>query len=423
MSLRAELSVGGVVLIGPEPLAQSRRGELWRGLCVGPKGAPRLAACTLTRPWVVADENARRSLLHRAAVRAALACDAAPGHIGAWEFDAEDGTGVAVADEHGGDLRFFDVARSLAAAAGPDARLPVEVALYAAWQVARLHRAARALGAEIELMSDPNDVLLDWDGRVHVVVNTRPPPGVGASASDFAYLAPERQRNREGKGGEPWSVGVQLYELLAGRHPFRKMGALETMNAILNEPAPPLALRRPDLHPSVSGLVDRCLQRDPRARPKLGPLVDALGSALERAGAKPIASIAGLLTRGLAERRGESLALRTQLTAMSVERLLGEVPALSTRHITSTIAPSSLDYGGVTFASNTASDHDADNTVVEPDLDIEAMTVAIDLDAETVVVSADLDGETTAIGPDLEAETVVVNGPEANVMMMTPPND
>jgi hypothetical protein len=422
-SPRVELTVGGVMLIGPEPVAQSKRGEVWRGLSVMGESAPRLVACTLTRPWVVADESARQSLLHRAAVRAALLCDAAPRHLGAWEFDAGDGVGIAVIDEYGGDLRFFDVARLLAGPAGPGGRLPVEIALHVAWQVGRLHRAARALGPEVELTSDPNDVLLDWDGRVRVVVNTRPPPGAAAAASDFAYLAPERLRSREGKGGESWSIGVQLYELLTGRHPFRKMGALETMSAILNEPVPPLASLRPDLHPSLAALVDRCLLRDPKARPRLVPLVDALGGALERARARPAAVLAGLLSRAFAERRAESLALRSQIVALRVESLLTEVPALAARRIASTSSafdPPSFDDGG--HALVPAADPDAGPTVVEPDLDIEGITVSIDLDAETVVLSPDLDGETTAVG-DLEAETVALDGVDARALMMTAPSE
>ncbi|HEU4537441.1 MAG TPA: protein kinase [Polyangiaceae bacterium] len=443
---RAELAVGGVVLVGPEPLAQSPRGEVWRGLSEGGEGgegAPRLVACSLIRPWVVADEDERRSLLRRAAVRAGLACDAAPRHLGAWEFDAGDGVGVAMADELAGELRLFDVVRALAAAADPmGGRLSAEIALYVAWQVARLHRAARALGGGVELMVEPNDILLDWDGRVSVLVNPRSPAGVSASASDLAYLAPERlpddddkdgedgkdgkdaqngkdaknaknaKNGKDGKGGETWSIGVLLYELLAGHHPFRKADAQGTMSAILNESVIPLSLLRPDLPPSLSKLVERCLRHDPTARPPLGPLVDAFGGTLKRVRSKPTASLAGLLARELPARRAESLALRSWLTSQDVGQLLRELPTLSSRRLSpppiavEASPPHSLDYGGPTFAPSGAADQDAEKTLVEPDLDIDAVTVAIDLDAETVVLVPDLDGETVAVGPDLEADTL-----------------
>jgi hypothetical protein len=409
-ALRAELAVAGVVLVGPEPISQSSRGEVWRGLSEGREGAPQLLACTLIRPWVFADHDERQSLLRCATVRAGLLCDAAPRHLGAWEFDAGDGVGVAMADELAGELRLFDVVRALAAVADPMARLPVEIALYVTWQVARLHRAARALGDGVELRCGPNDILLDWDGHISVVVTPRSPAGEGASANDLAYLAPERLPGG-GQGGETWSIGVLLYELLAGRHPFRKADAPGTKNAILNEPVVPLASLRPDLPPSLSRLVERCLQHDPKARPPLVPLVDAFGGTLKRVRAKPTATLAGLLARGLAEQRAESLALRAWLASQDVGQLLRELPTLSSRRISpppsvDVQAPHSLDYGGPTFVPCVAAHQDAEKTVVEPDLDIDAVTVAIDLDAETVVVSPDLDGETT-VGPDSEAETVV----------------
>ncbi len=471
--LGAALSIGEVTLVGPEPLAQGRWGEVWRGLSAGGEGTPRLVVCKLTRPWVIADGYSRRCLLHCAAVRAALACDAAPRHVGAWEFDAGDGVGVAIVDEHAGDLRLFDVARVLAAA-GPGARLPAEVALYVASQIARLHGAARALGGGVELACDPNDVLLDWDGRVRVAVTPRPPADAGLSglrgpsepAGDFDYLAPERVRNRESRGGEPWAVGVQLYELLTGRHPFRQKGALETIGAILKGGAPPLVALRPDVDPAVSELVDRCLWRDPKARPRLGPLVAALEEALRRVGASPTASLAGLLSRALPERRAEALALRSRLAALSVDRLRREAPALSVRRITAALRPAgpppapgagapafAPGAGAHAFAPGTgapafapgaapdldgattvAPDFDAEPTAVAPDFDAEPTaavapdfdaepTAAPDFDAGPTLVS-DLDGETTAVAPDLDAETVAITpGLDADATLVPPLGD
>ena len=61
----------------------------------------------------------------------------------------------------------------------------------------------------------------------------------------LAYIAPERLHGEPAKpAGDVWSVGVLLYEALAGRHPFWRPSLAETADAI-TQGAPPLAGRAP----------------------------------------------------------------------------------------------------------------------------------------------------------------------------------
>jgi serine/threonine-protein kinase len=56
----------------------------------------------------------------------------------------------------------------------------------------------------------------------------------------LAYIAPERLAGREANGAaDVWSVGVLLWESLAGRHPFSSFSPLETAKRV-QEGAPPL---------------------------------------------------------------------------------------------------------------------------------------------------------------------------------------
>jgi CheY-like chemotaxis protein len=101
-----------------------------------------------------------------------------------------------------------------------------------------------------------------------------------------AYMAPERfRRGPYGSKSDVYSVGVMLYEMLAGRLPFIPSSAdplaLVAMQA--EEDPPPLRLRRPDVEPPLEGLVLSALSRDPELRPS----ADQLARRLARTVADP----------------------------------------------------------------------------------------------------------------------------------------
>jgi serine/threonine-protein kinase len=90
---------------------------------------------------------------------------------------------------------------------------------------------------------------------------------VGMVLGTPSYLAPERI------AGEPasestdiYSVGVMLYELIAGRRPFEADTPLGLIRAIQDDPVPPLATERPDIDPGFAAVVARAMARDPDER-------------------------------------------------------------------------------------------------------------------------------------------------------------
>jgi Protein kinase domain len=83
----------------------------------------------------------------------------------------------------------------------------------------------------------------------------------------LAYIAPERLGGAEATGAaDVWSLGVILWEALAGRHPFWAVSPLETARRV-EQGAQPLAELRPDLPRKLCRAVDRMLSTDPRKRP------------------------------------------------------------------------------------------------------------------------------------------------------------
>ncbi len=92
----------------------------------------------------------------------------------------------------------------------------------------------------------------------------------------LAYIAPERLHGATGSpAGDVWSVGVMLWEALAGRHPFCAPSLVATAKQI-DAGAPALASARPDLPKSLVRAVDRALSADPARRPSAGALAHAL---------------------------------------------------------------------------------------------------------------------------------------------------
>src|SRR5262249_52961726 len=81
-----------------------------------------------------------------------------------------------------------------------------------------------------------------------------------------------------------FSVGVILYELLAGQRPFPGTTATEVLYKIVHDPPPPLRLPE-DLGPAglrLQEIVDRALAKDPAERfGGASGLADALAATLQ----------------------------------------------------------------------------------------------------------------------------------------------
>jgi serine/threonine protein kinase len=79
------------------------------------------------------------------------------------------------------------------------------------------------------------------------------------------YMAPEQMRTARSTDprSDIWSMGVVMYQMLAGRPPFEAESYAELVLKVNGDPPAPLNLNLP---PGLEHIVMRCLEKDPRNR-------------------------------------------------------------------------------------------------------------------------------------------------------------
>ena len=156
---------------------------------------------------------------------------------------------------------------SLAAriARGP---VPLAEAIRIVEQIARGLGKAHASGI-VHRDVKPANVMVTNDGVVKVLDFGLAKLALASSITQShttvgtaSYMAPEQIRAENvGPQADIWALGVVLFELLTGRHPFRGESPGAMLYSILNDSPPSVSE-----HPEVDPIVRRMLEKDPRQR-------------------------------------------------------------------------------------------------------------------------------------------------------------
>jgi eukaryotic-like serine/threonine-protein kinase len=128
----------------------------------------------------------------------------------------------------------------------------------------------------------------------------REPASIESEPGAFepAYLSPEQVREEPlDERSDLFSLGVVLYELLAGHRPFQSAGDASTARAIRRDAPEPLAQKNPEVSPELERIVQRCLEKQRERRfDSAGQLVRALEHVL---GSEALADLNPMVARAL----------------------------------------------------------------------------------------------------------------------------
>ncbi len=250
----------------------------------------------------------------------------------------------------------FDLATLLARCRRQQVALPLDMCVYVAAEVAKgLDHAHRRRDEQMRPLGivhrdvSPQNVLLSLEGEVKVTdFGIAKAKGAldGNSLEDtrsrqlqgkFGYMSPEQAR------GEPvdsrsdlFSLGVLLYECLAGVNPFSAPTTFETLRRVQACEYPPVELLRPDVPNELVAILKQALAKVPAERfPDAGRMYEALLAFLyshgRRYGAHDLAEFLARFRSADDARAADAIAERLHEgeghSNVAVERTPTEVPA------------------------------------------------------------------------------------------------
>ena len=159
--------------------------------------------------------------------------------------------------------------------------LPIRVAVDYACDIAHGLVAAHDLDV-VHRDLKPENIFITADGRVKILdfglakcrnetlgvptLNSSDSTQPGTILGTVGYMSPEQVRGvKTDARADIFSLGVILHEMIAGRPPFVRASAIETLYAILREDAAALP-HRDGMTPELEHVTRHCLEKMPAAR-------------------------------------------------------------------------------------------------------------------------------------------------------------
>jgi len=164
--------------------------------------------------------------------------------------------------------------------------LPVDRLLHLGEQVARALGAAHARGI-VHCDIKPENLMVRHDGFVKVLDFglardlSSITSGSILPGGTLRYMSPEQSRGESpSAASDVFSLGIVLYELATGMHPFESRSVFDGLKALnQSEPAAPSSLNS-FVPKHLDTLILDMLAKDPRLRPKATEVAQILGSRL-----------------------------------------------------------------------------------------------------------------------------------------------
>jgi predicted ATPase/serine/threonine protein kinase len=169
--------------------------------------------------------------------------------------------------------------RQLLASGAPPVSKVISIAVQIADGLAKAHESGvihRDLKPENIIVSPQAVKILDFGlAKLHLVsqetddasLTTSEETQSGVIAGTLRYMSPEQANGRTVDfRSDQFSFGLVLYEMITGKHAFRKMAQAQTLLAISQEDPKPIASLNPQAPPPLCWVVERCLAKEPEKR-------------------------------------------------------------------------------------------------------------------------------------------------------------
>ena len=270
--LRAGLTLGRYELL--VPIAQGGTASVWAARLKGPRGFEKIVAAKVMLTELLDDPDAETMFLDEARLVAQIRH---PNVAEVLDLGEERGVLFLVMEWVDGEPLTV-IAREARALGGVPLNIALKIAKQACAGLHAAHDLRDDQGTLVGLVHrdvSPQNVLVGHDGQVKVIdfgvakaASNQLRTSVGQMKGKVAYMAPEQAL------GEPvdrrtdvFALGVVLYQLLTGKHPFRGDNEFATLGRIRNkEPIEPPNRHLPSLPDEVNELIVKALSKPREGR-------------------------------------------------------------------------------------------------------------------------------------------------------------
>jgi len=246
----------------------------------------RPVAIKVLRPDITANKDRQSRFLQEARSAAAVTH---PAIAQIYDVDEADGnTFIAMEYVEGKTVSQLIANQELDLVGAVEIALQVTEGLSKAHKANIVHRDIKS--DNIMLTKDGHAKLLDFglaklldpsiiDGQTQTYgdfakTRTLPETQPGMVLGTVAYMSPEQARGKPvDQSSDVFSLGIVLYEMIAGELPFKGESPLDTMHSIAFDEARPVTMIRKNLPPESHRILQNCLRKRPEDRyPDAGAL-------------------------------------------------------------------------------------------------------------------------------------------------------
>jgi serine/threonine-protein kinase len=257
------------------PIAAGGMAMVWAARVKGTRGFQKIVAVKTMLSILSEDEQFEQMFLDEASLASQIRH---PNVVEISDLGEQDGV-LYLAMEWIDGVPLNQVMKTAKASGGVPLPIAVRIVMNACAGLHAAHELRDAQGRLIGLVHrdvSPQNILVTYDGVSKVVdFGVAKATALGGSATvagqlkgKVSYMAPEQVR------GEPidrridvFALGIVLYALTTGKHPFRRESEAATMYNIASDEAvvPPRKVR-PDYPPTLEAVLLKALAKDPANR-------------------------------------------------------------------------------------------------------------------------------------------------------------